>query len=452
MSCRLPLFDTAGDEGALLRDVLHKNEEKLEKLRSLQPTILDLSIREPTAYSAWGHRLSDKLDIFHHVREFGFTDIMLGLFKAADTVDEQFCKELTDEDKSGCFVFSPTGVFRDGELDRSQSQPLLKAAALAPNVLFEFAALDADEAGAEAILERFDLSIQWIRRAWQQRGIERGPRNGRVYINIYDTFEAFYRNTDIYVRVIKYLGQHPGVDGVLFEDEQGTSFHFQVGELTRLIRSLIPAQKKLLAHLHDNTGTMYASALEAVLNGADGLWAGFTPMGGMLNSSASSVFLANLLRIGNPYVQSQFKMQDTIPLAKELDRLNQPVQSTDYCHPVIGEGAYLSTLRGFEQRPGEHMALPPETVGAERGFRVVPAIASNYVVSRRLDELGISYPSEPSQDTPTGRQLQDRVFRKIWDMMQETLIAGHKVDCNDAQVLREYLDRARQYFRDHPDD
>ncbi|MEL6711311.1 MAG: hypothetical protein AAFO08_06340, partial [Pseudomonadota bacterium] len=148
----------------------------------------------------------------------------------------------------------------------------------------------------------------------------------------------------------------------------------------------------------------------------------------------------------------QFKMQDTIPLAKELDRLNQPVQSTDYCHPVIGEGAYLSTLRGFEQRPGEHMALPPETVGAERGFRVVPAIASNYVVSRRLDELGISYPSEPSQDTPTGRQLQDRVFRKIWDMMQETLIAGHKVDCNDAQVLREYLDRARQYFRDHPDD
>jgi isopropylmalate/homocitrate/citramalate synthase len=308
--------------------------------------------------------------------------------------------------------------------------------------------LEATEDTIEDILESFDLSIQWIRDAWQKRGIERGSRNGRVYINIYDTFEAFYRNTDIYVRVIKYLGAHPGVDGILYEDEIGTSFHFQVAEITKLIRSLVPAPKKLLAHLHDNTGTMYASALEAVLNGADGLWAGFTPMGGMLNSSASSVFLANLRRVGNDNVENQYNLKDTIPLARKLDALNQPGISTDYCHPVIGEGAYQSTLRGFEQREGEHMALPPEVIGAKRGFRVVPAIANNYAMSSRLNELGIHYPSEPSGEVLGGKQLQNKVYQKIWDLMQESLIAGCKVDCNDEQVLRQYLDQARRYFRE----
>ena len=452
MTTRLPSFDTCGDEGKVLREALGNNAAKINKLAGLEPTILDVSIREPNAYSSWGHRVSDKLDVLKLVRDYGFQDIMLGEFKPWDTVDEQFAKELTDQQKEGCFAFSPTAAVQHGVVDLEQSVPLQKAAALAPNVLFEFPIWQADEAAAEAILERFDLSVKWIRTAWQARGIERGARNGRVYINIYDTFEAFYRNTDLYVRVIKYLGAHPGIDGVLFEDELGTSFHFQVGEVTKLIRSLVPEPKKVLVHLHDNSGTMYASAIEAALNGADGLWAGFTPIGGMLNSAASSVFLANLKRIGNKHVEKQFKLQETIPLVRQLDKLSQPEISTDFCHPIIGEGAYQSTLRVFEQREGEHMALPPETIGAPRRFRVVPAIANNYAMSCRLDELGISYPTEPSNDVPTGKQLQHKIYRKIWDLMQDSLIAGRKVDCNDEQVLRAYLDQARQYFREQSTD
>ncbi len=81
---------------------------------------------------------------------------------------------------------------------------------------------------------------------------------------------------------------------------------------------------------------------------------------------------------------------------------------------------------------------------------LVPAIASNYVVSCRLDDLGVSYPSEPSTEVPTssGNQLQEKIYQKIWDLMQESLIAGCKVDCNDEQVLRQYLDQARRYFRE----
>ncbi|MGK7893104.1 MAG: LamG-like jellyroll fold domain-containing protein [Xenococcus sp. (in: cyanobacteria)] len=444
----LPVFDANGQEGAALTAANSSINAKLDILRNFQANILDVSVREPTAYSSWSHRLSDKMDIFKLVREFGFQDIMLGDFEAWDTVDEQFCKLLSDEEKDSCFAFSTVGEFENGALDLSKNNSIIltKAAALAPNVLFEFSISTADEAQAEATLERFDLSCQWIRQAWQDRGITRGERNGRIYLNIYDTFEAFYRKQDIYVRVIKYLGTHPDIDGLLFEDELGTSFHFQVGELTKFVRSMAP-DKKILVHLHDNSGTMYASALEVALNGGDGLWAGFAPIGGMLNNAASSVFLANLLRIGNTNVNSQFQMDTTIPLVRKLDRINEP-NPTDFRHPIIGEGSYLSTLKVFEQHQGDPMSLAPEQIGAKRGFRVVPAIANNYAMSRRLDELGITYPSfvdEASGDV----LLRTDLFNTMWDLMQQTLIAGSKVDCNEESVLREYLDRARQINSGH---
>jgi len=439
----LPAFDATGQEGKVFSDVTANIDKKLQKLKDFQVSILDVSIREPTAYSSWAHRLSDKMDTLKLIREFGFQDIMLGEFKPWDTVDEQFCKLLSDKEKSGCFAFAPIGAINNGAIDLDKSIPLQKAAAYAPNVLFEFSISTANEKQAEETLERFNLSIEWIRQTWKERGITHDDLHGRIYINIYDTFEAFYRNKDIYIRVIKYLGEHPYIDAVLFEDELGTSFHFQVGELTRLVRSLVPPSKKILVHLHENSGTMYASALEVVLNGGDGLWAGFVPVGGMLNNASSSVFLANLLRVDNKNVTTQFDMKTLIPLVRKLDRINQP-SPTDYCHPIIGKGAYLSTLYVFEQHAGDPMSLPPEAIGAERGFRVVPAIANNYAMSHRLDELGITYPSQPSATVEGERELQEHIFRTMWDLMQQSLITGRKVDCNEEAVLRENLDRARE--------
>ncbi len=80
-----------------------------------------------------------------------------------------------------------------------------------------------------------------------------------------------------------------------------------MGEVTRFVRNMVGDQKKILVHLHDNSGTMYASALEVALNGGNGLWAGFAPIGGMLNNAASSVFLANLLRAGNTNVKNHLQ-------------------------------------------------------------------------------------------------------------------------------------------------
>lgn len=445
----LPSLDVA--TRALLAEVQSNIDGKLTVLRNFQPTMLDVSIREPTAYSSWAHRLSDKHDILRLVRGFGFRDIVLAAFKAAYAVDDEFCEALSDEQKRGGFAFSDLGELdRAGKLvvDADHSVPLGKAARLVPNVLFEFGVKDHDAEAAALLLDQLDQSITYIREQWSNRGIERGAEQGRVYVNIYDTLEAFYTNTEIYARIIRQIGGHPGVDAVLFEDEIGSSFHFQIGELTRLIRSVTPPPKKLLVHIHESSGTAYASALEVVLAGADGLWAGFTPCGGHVGHAASSVFLANLLRVKNPHVCEQFAMHTTVPLARALDARNEPIP-TDPLHPVIGAGAYLSSLFDFEQRPERPMALAPEAVGATRGFRVVPAIANEYALARRLDELGITYEPDPTPlpsppGGPGGVKLERSVFDAMWELMQQSLIAGRKVDCSDEATLREYLDRARQ--------
>jgi isopropylmalate/homocitrate/citramalate synthase len=415
---------------------------KLDVLRALRPHMLDVSIREPTAYSSWAHRVSDKMDILSRVHTFGFRDVVLGAFKDARAVDDAFCEQLTDAQKEGGFGFSELGVL-DGAgtlvVDATHSIPLGKVARLVPNVLFEFGVLKASEADAADVLDRLDQSIAYLRHHWTARGIDRSERQARVYVNIYDTLEAFYRNTDVWLRVVTALGRHPGIDGVLFEDEVGSSFHFQIGAVTRLIRSVAPAPKKLLVHIHEASGTAYAGALEAILAGADGLWAGFTPLGGHAGHAASSVFLASLLRAGNPHVGEQFRMQTMVPLARALDARNQP-PPTDPLHPVIGAQAYDSSLRDFEQHEGDPMGLPPEAVGAVRGFRVVPAIANVYALRERLDQLGITYDAPPAGGDA---QLDPRLFAAMWDLMQQALIDGRKVDCSDETVLRELLDRAR---------
>lgn len=445
MTTTLPLLPAAA-----LAELHHEQARiasKLDMLRALQPNMLDVSIREPTAYSSWAHRLSDKLDILHRVRRFGFRDVVLAAFKDTHAVDDAFCEQLTEAQKVGGFAFSELGVVdAAGRLvvDDTHSVPLGKVGRLVPNVLFEFGIKGATEADAAVVLDRLDQSIAYLRDTWSRRGIERDERQGRVYVNIYDTLEAFYGNTDVWLRVVTQLGRHPGIDGVLFEDEVGSSFHFQIGAVTRLIRSVVPAPKKLLVHIHEASGTAYAGALEAILAGADGLWAGFTPCGGHSGHAASSVFLASLLRAGNQHVREQFAMHTTVPLARALDARNQP-PPTDPLHPVVGADAYRSSLFDFEQPADAPMALPPEAVGAVRGYRVVPAIANEYALARRLDELGITYEvdPEPLPTPPGGRKLERALFDTMWGLMQQSLLDGRKVDNSDEDVLRGLLDRAR---------
>jgi hypothetical protein len=59
-------------------DHLHKRSEaQLERLRTVNPVLLDLSIREPSVGTPLGHTVDNKLELLALARRMGFSDILL---------------------------------------------------------------------------------------------------------------------------------------------------------------------------------------------------------------------------------------------------------------------------------------------------------------------------------------------------------------------------------------
>src|SRR5690242_7433634 len=114
--------------------ILAEAQQKIDKLRSIQPYLIDLSLRENPVGSHIGQTLADKLSILPKIREFGFRNIHLGTldYSMPDEleVDDDFMMYLRDHqiDMTGCFAFTDIGIAQaDGTFTPSPSQLKLQA-------------------------------------------------------------------------------------------------------------------------------------------------------------------------------------------------------------------------------------------------------------------------------------------------------------------------------------
>src|SRR3569833_667843 len=131
------------DTVAQARAILAGAQEKIDRLRSMQPYLLDLSLRENPVGARIGQTLADKLAILPRLREFGFRNILLGTLDYAmpdePEVDDDFMMYLRDHqlDMNGCFAFTAIGIAAtDGTFTPSPSQRKLQAYGV-PNTLHE---------------------------------------------------------------------------------------------------------------------------------------------------------------------------------------------------------------------------------------------------------------------------------------------------------------------------
>ena len=90
-------------------------EERLERLRSIVPSILDLSCRECALPASYGHTLEDKKALFKLVREFGFSDLMVSNFFDFPNTDVQFARYLASENINMDGMFSFVSEVSDTE-------------------------------------------------------------------------------------------------------------------------------------------------------------------------------------------------------------------------------------------------------------------------------------------------------------------------------------------------
>jgi len=393
---------------------------KIARLRDMTPVMLDLTIREPATGSPLGHTLADKHTLLGLSRELGFTRRVVATLAAAETVDDRFCQDLraSGDDVSGAFVFVMPGK-RDTAGAFVPDISLEKQAEYGtPNSIFHFelSAPRRERAGQsrEETLANLEESVTWVR----QR------TDGEVFINLSDLMDCFRDEPDYVAEVARRVAaQQP--EGLMYEDPRGTQFPFQHGAVTRWLRHHFPPPTLILVHPHAGNGMEHASVIESVLAGGDGAWLGFTSHAATVGHASGIAYLTNLMRAGNSQVEASYGAQRFVPAAWKIAHVHTggPPLATE---PVAGPWAYRDVLDNFTQARGYPGDIPAERVGAEAGWRLVPAVVSAKAVALRLAETDIDPAATADSD----------LARRMADTIRLALLAGTKRPWDEADELR----------------
>lgn len=417
------------------RCVLAAAQKKLEQLQSIDPFFIDLSLRENAFGSRIGQTLEDKLNILPLVREFGFQNILLGTLDYARPdeleVDDDFMTYLRDNqiDMTGGFAFTDIGI-ADTQGTFTPSRSMLKMQAYGvPNTLHEIylSKEGMQSAGYDLATVQRSLpqSVEWVVNNC------RGDRGGRprIFVNVVDGCDAFQEDFDAVATILTLIANMP-VDGLSFEDDRGTFMPFQVGAFVAAARPYLPAPLKILVHMHSGAGFENASVIEALLNGADGVWGGLPKRAAIIGHGSLGEVIANLARIQNPNMQ-QYQLSNLLPLATQLQQLDDELGIPDDL-PIFGKNAYRMTLDFFRQIPTRVMDLPPEVIGGTGGYRICPLGSDEPIVRGRLAEVT----GQPPDSFP------EPVVFKMVQLMRSDLRQGTRIAYDDPEPLMQLYVRA----------
>jgi hypothetical protein len=422
------------------RAILAASAEKLEKLRNIQPFLIDLSLRENPVGARVGQTLADKLGILPKVREFGFANVLLGTldYSMPDEleVDDDFMMYLRDHriDMNGCYAFTAMGITApDGVFTPDPSMLKLQSYCV-PNTLHEI------YLSKEGMAGQYDLatvrrslpdSIRWLREHIQGDAIASGGHVApRIFINIVDGCDAFAESPEDVCSILRLLAEQP-IEGISIEDDRGTFLPFQVGAYVAVAREFMPAPLRILVHMHAGGGFENASVIEALLNGADGVWGGLPKQAAVIGHASLGELIANLVRADNPHMQD-YRLNQLLPLATALQVLDQEA-SVPEDTPVLGNNAYRLPLSFFRQLPDRFMDLPPEAIGGQYRYRVCPVVSDTAVIAGRLAEVTGAAAAE----------YPESILQQMIRLMRRDLRAGKRIIYDQPQNLLELYARAR---------
>lgn len=418
-----------------IKTLLSGAQDKIEQLRTIEPFFIDLSLRENPVGARVGQTLADKLAILPKIRAFGFDNILLGTldYSMPDEleVDDDFMMYLRDQqiDTTGCYAFTDIGlVDESGKFTPSPSMLKLRDYAV-PNTLHEIYLSKDGMAGQydlATLLRSLPASIQWL-----QENV-RGDHGGapRILINVVDGCDALAEDPETACEVFAMLAQQP-IEGISIEDDRGTYLPFQVGAFVAAIRCVLPRPLKLLVHMHAGGGFENASVLEALISGADGAWGGLPKRAAIIGHASLGELIANLVRVGNPHMQNTYQLNQLMPLATNLQIMDEEQDVPDDL-PILGHNAYRLTLSFFRQRADRFMDLVPEAIGGRYGFRICPVVSDPAVIAGRLSEVtGLPASSFPSA-----------VLEQMVRLMRRDLRAGERIVYDEPAQLMALYQRA----------
>jgi len=421
------------------KEIIAKTNEKLQKLQNLDPFLIDLSLRENPVGARVGMTLEDKVKIFPLLRNFGFKHILLGTLDYGMPeeleVDDDFMMYLRDnkQDVTGCFAFTQIGLVDETGLFKPDPSMTKLRDYKVPNTIHEIYVSD-DGIGTQygtvdpvGTLERsLPRSIEWLNE--HIKG-DHGKKP-RIIINLVDGCDGFASFLDRTVDILKMLAKQP-IEGVSFEDDRGTYLPFQVGAYTEIARNILGPSKKLMAHMHAGGGFENASVLEALIHGADGVWAGLPKRAAIIGHASLGELMANLLRTGNPHLKKHYQLDQLLSLATTLQVIDEEERVPDDL-PILGNNAYRLPLTFFQQLEGRFMDLAPEAIGGKYRYRICPVVSDTNVIAGRLAEV-------------TGLRAEEfskNVLEQMIRLMRRDLRAGKRIVYDEPENLLALYARA----------
>lgn len=298
-------------------------QEKLERLQNVKLFVLDNSVRETTVAQMRGHTVADKYQILDLVCEAGgIQHVLLGVFGTRPKVDDYFCQNLRDKRAAEYRHMNLYGFCElrdqvvDGIPDHGTPIGMERCEAYKiANMVVELDLLCPLTNWKVFTMDRYCALVQHRINYCRQHCHNPAAKNQRhhIFLNIRDFIPAWQREPERVRRLLTYLARmREPVMGVCFEDPTGAVPPCVMGDYCRITRNLMDehgwSTGHLLAHVHQAYGLAEASVLEALMNGATGVWAGIPREGAACGHANSLTTIANLHRLGNPYVRRTYNL------------------------------------------------------------------------------------------------------------------------------------------------
>ncbi|MEL7039146.1 MAG: hypothetical protein AAFO04_26580 [Cyanobacteria bacterium J06592_8] len=418
---------------AIIDRVSHEADEELKILQDLEIFVLDNSVRETTVGTARGHILEDKINILKAIAETELKEVILGTYGSNRNVDDQIPKHWIDLggtlenmwgfseaysalDSYGVPIDEPADGLLEMVNDHKMSNAIIEIDLCSPAINYQ-----------QFDLNQFILNqVEWANKNLTPRGEQKLPP--RVLVNLRD-FANFETDTEGLTRalhLVEALGNLPSDQrpfGLMIEEPTGFLLPETVSKLTRIIRETMIlanwSDGKLLVHVHCGFGLAESTVLEALANGADGIWSAVCKAGAALGHSCSSITLTNLARLGNKFVTRTYNLPAIIKAARKVHKIaSKEVVPRD--QEVYGKEAFDLVFGGWHGFMGDKMGAVASMIGVKQTVRI-----SDFANAEMIGQAMIERFAEPEK---TG--WDENLCKKMEEKIDEHLILGQSFDYN----------------------
>ena len=355
--------------------------------------IFDVSCREPQTHvtTSFATNLVNRLEVYKHVREYGINEITVGAFYYSDTIGFGYGTRVTNEQTEKNFVEmvrqEPGALAGCFNMIDSNSVNGLEVS-LRTGVPNLFIDLFLDEEGSNNWTAQVEGLQKRVRRAREVLPFpdktDFGPI-GVIYVNIGNIFHVYYSEVikDAVTslrQVCEAISKLP-IQGLFFEDFKGNYHQQRFREVTLFLRKFYPhGAYRMLTHVHEKEGYALSCATEAVVAGADGIWAGMTYVAAQVGHVSYAQWHYILLTKQNKMVEDFFQFKELLQRARRVHYLSTGTYPPEDC-AVLGKNAFTWLHTAFQTKGGHTEYI--EKIFSQEKVAITPTVSDDKIVKAR---------------------------------------------------------------------